>query len=80
LKLRGVKIVGVRHVTKHIAKLLKVMIVDLELVVPSMHSIHNIFNSKMPIGDKALYSSIEEFKAIGLSFGADTLIDYISPD
>jgi len=56
------------------------MIVDLELVVPSMHSIHNIFNSKMPIGDKALYSSIEEFKAIGLSFGADTLIDYISPD
>ncbi len=66
-------------VTKHLAELAKTILVDLEVVVPSMHSVRDIINSKMSVQDKFIHISTEEVKAIGISLGTDATIDYFLP-
>ncbi len=62
-------------VTKHLAELAKTILVDLEVVVPSMHSVRDIINSKMSVQDKFIHI----IKAIGISLGTDATIDYFLP-
>lgn len=61
--------------TKHITELAKT-ILDLEVVVPSMHSVRDIINSKMPIQDKFTEAGVEEVKALVVPLGVDAFIDY----